>query len=253
MRVILVDDELASLNNLKYYLSKEEDIEIIGMYQDSLEAIKKIITDKPDAVFLDISMPEIDGLSCAAEILSHDEEMKIVFVTAYDDYAIKAFELSAIDYILKPIDPQRIKATIKRLSKFSVDQTTKEKFKKNQFIKEKAMKTNISKLPLWENDRIFLCDIEDISFIFSECGYVKINTCKGKTYTSKETLNYYEDRLNELSFFRCHKSFIVNTKKIAEIIPWFNSTFKLIMDGDSNSDITVSRSYMTSFKSLFGL
>lgn len=254
MRVILVDDETAGLNNLKRYLSREEDIEIIGMYQESPVAIQKVISDKPDAVFLDISMPEIDGLCSASEILSHDEEIKIIFVTAYDEYALKAFELNAIDYILKPIDPQRIKETVKRLRKLSINQEGSEKLRKKQFIKENAMKTNISKIPVWEDEKIYLCDIEDINCIFSECGYVKINTCKGKTYTSSETLNYYENRLNDYNFFRCHRSFIVNTGKIAEVIPWFNNTYKLVLDGgDLQCDVTVSRSYMDNFKSLFDL
>lgn len=252
MKVILVDDEKAGLENLHYYLSKYGDLEILGMYQDPLEALQGIIEQKPDAVFLDIMMPEISGLQAAAEILKFEEGIKIVFVTAFDEYAIKAFELNAIDYVLKPFSEQRIEMAVNRINKLLHESDTSKFKKKHQAIQIEAMKKEIVKIPVWKDERIFLCDPFEISYLSSEDGNVKICTCNGEAYKSKDTLTYFESRLNTQRFFRCHKSFIINTEKIKEIIPWFNNTYLLNMEG-LKDQVPVSRNYIKSFKNLFDL
>ncbi|MDP4180654.1 MAG: LytTR family DNA-binding domain-containing protein [Bacillota bacterium] len=252
MKVILVDDEKAGLENLHYYLSKYEDIEILGMYKDPQEALQDVFDQKPDAVFLDIMMPEMDGLQAAAEILKSEEDIKIIFVTAFDEHAIKAFELNAIDYILKPFSQQRIEVAVNRINKLLNEKDTSKYKKKQQAIQFEAMKKEIVKIPVWKDERIFLCDPFDISYLSSEDGNVKICTCNGQAYKSKDTLTYFESRLDTKRFFRCHKSFIINTEKIKEIIPWFNNTYLLNMEG-LKDQVPVSRNYIKSFKSLFDL
>ncbi|MHB8064736.1 MAG: LytR/AlgR family response regulator transcription factor [Ruminiclostridium sp.] len=251
MRVILVDDEKAALDNLHYYLSMYKDIKILGMYQDPLEALPWIVKQKPDVVFLDITMPEIDGLQSAAEIFKFEEKINIVFVTAFDEYAIRAFELNAIDYILKPFSKQRIEIMVNRINKMLSDQDNKY-IEKQHSIQLEASRKEVIKIPLWRDDRIFLCDPLDICFISSEEGYVKISTINGVSYKSKDTLSYFEDRLDSRKFFRCHKSFIVNISKINEVIPWFNHTYVLKMEG-LKDQVPVSRNHIKRFKSLFDL
>jgi DNA-binding LytR/AlgR family response regulator len=252
MRVILVDDEEAGLNNLHYYLSTYEDIEILGMYQSVLEALQSILREKPDAVFLDIMMPEMDGLQAAVEILKFDSLIKIIFVTAFDEHAVKAFELNAIDYILKPFSGQRIEIAVNRIKKLMEDTGDGLNMKNQQLLKIEAMKKEIMKIPVWCDDRIFLCDPREISFICSEDGNVRIYTCNGKSYLGRDTLSCFETKLDTNRFFRCHKSFIVNTEKIREVIPWFNNTYLLNMEGQKDQ-VSVSRKYIRSFKTIFDL
>lgn len=252
MRAILVDDEKAALDNLSFYLSKFEDVEIKGMYQNPAEALPWIVKEKPDVVFLDISMPEMNGLQVAAEIYKFEENVKIVFATAYDEYAIKAFELNAIDYILKPFSQQRLELAVNRVNKQLSEQNTEKFAKEKQAIELEAMKKEIIKIPLWKNDRIFLCNPMDICYISSEEGGVKVTTSNGEWFKSKDTLSHFENMLDTKKFFRCHKSFVVNTVKINEVIPWFNNTYVIKMEG-ANEEIPVSRNYIKRFKSLFDL
>lgn len=252
MKVILVDDEKAGLDNLHFYLSKIQCVEILGMYQDSLEAVQSIIDTKPDAVFFDISMPEMDGLQAVSEILKHDDGIKIVFVTAFDEYAVKAFELNAIDYVLKPYSSQRIEMAVNRIKKLLLSKDMSQQKESHKAIQLEAIKKELVKIPVWKNERIFLCDPVEISFLSSEEGNVKVCTCDGESYLSKETLSYFDERLNQQKFFRCHKSFIINVEKINEVIPWFNNTYLLHMKGLSDK-VPVSRKYIKSFRSLFDL
>ncbi|PYG87465.1 LytTR family two component transcriptional regulator [Ruminiclostridium sufflavum DSM 19573] len=252
MRAILVDDEKAALDNLCFYLSKFEDIKIKGMYQDPAEALPRIVKEKPDVVFLDISMPEMSGMQAAAEILKLEEGIKIVFATAYDEYAIKAFELNAIDYLLKPFSQQRIELAVNRVKKLLSEQNKDNFIRERQVIQFEASKKELIKIPLWKNDRIFLCAPPDICYISSEEGGVNIYTISGGVYRSKDTLSYFERMLDSRRFFRCHKSFIINMMKINEVIPWFNNTYVLKMEG-SEEEVPVSRNYIKGFKSLFDL
>ncbi len=252
MRAILVDDEKAALDNLFYYLAKLDEVEVKGMYQNPVEALPWIVKEKPDVVFLDISMPEMNGLQVAAEIFKFEENIKIIFATAYDEYAIKAFELNAIDYILKPFSQQRVELAVNRINKLLSEQNTEKYIKEQQAIKLEAIKKEIIKIPLWKNDRIFLCDPLDICYISSEEGGVKISTISGDSYISKDTLSHFENILDNKRFFRCHKSFIVNTLKIIEVIPWFNNTYILKMEG-SKEEIPVGRNYIKMFKGMFNL
>jgi DNA-binding LytR/AlgR family response regulator len=252
MKVILLDDEIAALENLHYCLSMYQYIEILGMYQNSQEALQCIFHLKPDVVFLDITMPEIDGLQAATEILGFDDTIKIVFVTSFSEHAIKAFELNAIDYILKPFSQQRIDTVVNRLKKTVSDCDHTGIKKEHNTIRQEAMKKELIKIPVWKNDRIFLCDPLDICYLYSEERHVIVVTANGDSYISKNTLNYFEDSLHEKRFFRCHKSYIVNTMKIDEVIPWFNNTFILKMQG-LHDQIPISRNFIKKFKELFDL
>jgi len=252
MRVILVDDEKAGLDNLNFYLSKIPSVEILGMYQYPLDAMQSIVDQRPDAVFLDISMPEMDGLHMASEILRYDDRIKIVFATAFDEYAVKAFELNAIDYILKPYSFNRIEMAVNRIKKLLLSEDVSQQKKKREAIQFEATKKELIKIPVWKDERIFLCPPADISFLSAEEGYVKVCTCGGESYKSKETLSYFDEKLEQGKFFRCHKSYIVNIEKIKEVIPWFNNTYLLSMNGCTDK-IPVSRKYIKSFRSLFDL
>ena len=252
MKVIIVDDEKPGLDNLQFYLSKMESVEILGLYQDPLKALQSVVEKRPDAVFLDISMPEMNGLQVASEILKFDDGIKIVFATAFDDYAVKAFELNAIDYVLKPYSFNRIEMAVNRVKKLLLSEDISQKKKKHHAIQHEAIKKELIKLPVWKDERIFLCALSDISFLSAEDGYVKVCTSDGESYISKETLSYFDEKLDQEKFFRCHKSFIVNIEKIKEVIPWFYNTYLLNMKGCTDK-VPVSRKYIKSFRSLFDL
>lgn len=251
MRLIILDDERASIENLEYYLKRHNDIKILAKYQDPREALQSITNLKPDVVFLDISMPEISGLQVASEIIKQNKSVKIVFITAYSEYAIKAFELNAIDYIIKPVSSERINLTLERLRITLKDFENKQYKKENTAIINEASKNELIKIPVWKNERIFLFDPTEITYLFSEERNVKI-IFSGNSYVGKNPLNYYEEKLQKNRFFRCHKSYIVNTTKINEVIPWFNNTYMIRMEG-LQEEIPVSRSYIKKFKKLFDL
>jgi len=252
MRVIIVDDERPSLSELAYYLGSTGDTEILGMYTSPQDALENIIKKNPDAIFVDIEMPELNGLALANEVLKHDEDIGIVFCTAYEEFALSAFELNAVDYILKPFSEERINTALKKLKKNKEMNDVSLRNMRNDAITKEADRKGEVKIPVWKGDRIYLCNLSDVDYMCTEERQTSIYTCNGKIYYCRDTLNYWEDRLKSTSFFRSHKSYLVNTDKIDEIIPWFNNTYMVKMKGSGN-EIPVSRSAVKNFRKIFGL
>lgn len=246
LSVILVDDEKPALQELAFLLGKNKHINIVGIYMDAEEALKMITQQKPDVVFLDIEMPVLNGYSIALELNKLKEKIDVVFVTAYDEYAIKAFEINVVDYILKPYDEIRIEDTINRLLKKRDDNS----YRNNKNTLEDSNK-NIEKIPVWEGDCIIIIAPNDILFCTLEDGEIIIET-KSKKYKSHDTLSELEQKLKKFNFFRCHRSFLINIDKIEKIIPWFNNTF-VVKVKHSNAEIPVSRRQMKAFKQLLNI
>jgi len=241
-----VDDEKPALEELKYILNQQKDLEIIGTYTNAIKALENILKEKPDIVFLDIEMPEINGFMVANEIIKANLDTFIVFATAFDEYAIKAFEINAVDYVLKPFSEERLQKTIHRIM---------EKYRQNQIINTKSAleqllqnrpKNNSHKLPVWKNNRIILLKKEDILFCMAEDGEIKVVTVEDK-YRVEGTLGHLEEVLPKECFFRCHRSFLVNIDAISEIIPWFNNTYIIKIKG-KDIEIPVSRRHIKEFK-----
>lgn len=250
IRIMIVDDEKVALDELKFMLSVYEDIHVIGAFTDPRKALETILIAEVDVVFLDISMPEIDGFMIAEAILKLKNPPYIVFATAYDEYAINAFEINAVDYLLKPILENRLESTIKRVRE-KINDSSSNTDVIQQCIQNRYSEHPASKIPLWKNDRIHLVEPRNITYCSCSSGETHIHTDVGDFITS-ESLNYYETILSPYNFFRCHRSFLIHVDDIKEITPWFNNTYAVTLK-NSKETIPISRRKSKEFKELLNL
>tara|TARA_R110001592_G_scaffold363221_3_gene681707 strand:+ start:93199 stop:93942 length:744 start_codon:yes stop_codon:yes gene_type:complete len=247
MRTLIIDDERLARKELITLLSEYTEIEIIGECDSAASAIESIKTLKPDLVFLDVQMPEKTGFDVMNEV--GDDKPEVIFVSAYDNYALKAFEINALDYLLKPLDPTRLDNTLKELAdRIGVN--------KKEAASEDAASTSQDQLT--EDDQIFLKDgekcwyvkLSDIRYFQSEGNYVKVFFNDHKPMILK-SLNTLEERLDSKIFFRTNRKFIVNLRWVCDVETWFNGGLRLeLRDG---TKIEVSRRQATKFKELKSL
>lgn len=248
VRVILIDDEVPALDELEYILTYQENIEVIGVYTDPVDGLNGVINMHPDIVFLDIQMPQLDGLSLAEELIILKIDTEIVYVTAYDQYALSAFEKNALDYILKPFSQKRILKTIERIQKkIKYSQNIDELINKLESARSNKIKVN--KIPIWKNDKINLVDIENVLYCKVCEGEVYIITLSDK-YITNFTLSQLEKRFMNHNFLRTHRSYLVNLNYIKEIIPWFNNTY-ILRVVNKDEEIPISRKYIKELKRIF--
>ncbi|GAB6183875.1 LytR/AlgR family response regulator transcription factor [Thermodesulfovibrio hydrogeniphilus] len=248
---IVAEDEPYARDELIYILSKFPSCQIVGQAGSSQEALAVYKKNKPDVIFLDIELPDLSGIELAKVISNFYEPSLIVFATAYDDYAIEAFELGAIDYILKPFDEKRIEKTVKRIEKLksNEDEWMKALRRISDFVNTETPK----KLPVKQKEGIInLIPYKDILFGEASESGVKILTSKNEEYFYDGTLTELELRLRKEGFFRIHKSYVVNLKKIEAIIPWFKGTYWIVLEGEK-SRIPVSKSMIKELKKILGI
>ncbi|MCM3364415.1 LytR/AlgR family response regulator transcription factor [Niallia sp. Sow4_A1] len=240
----IVDDEPLARDELKYLLNRSKEVKILGEGDCIEDAEMEVATLKPDIVFVDIELAEDNGLTLAKQLQTFDPSPIVVFATAYDEYALQAFELNALDYVLKPFDEARIQKTL-------------DKIKQLQSLGNKDLSTNPyikndrnEKIPILVDDRIILLNYDEILYIesFEKKCLIKTSVQEFKV---NDTLVVMEKKLNKAPFLRVHRSYLVNLDHIAEIDPWFNSTYNLIMK--DNSKVPVSRTYVKELKKCLGL
>jgi two-component system LytT family response regulator len=241
IKAIIIDDERLARNELKKLLQNHNDIEIIEEAANVDEGIEKIETLNPDLVFLDIQMPGKTGFDLLAEV---EKAPRVIFTTAYDEYAIKAFEVNALDYLLKPIEPKRLSDAIQKLQV--------------EILKESLGLTNGNRGPLSENDQVFVKDGERCWFVklneirlFESVGnYAKVFFGTNKPLILK-SLNALEERLDDRIFFRANRKHIINLRWIEKIEPYFNGG--LLLDLKGGEKIEVSRRQTVKFKEMMSL
>jgi two-component system LytT family response regulator len=245
MKALIVDDERLARKELIQMLEVYERIEVIGEAQNADEAHEILQSEKPDVLFLDIHMPEVDGFEFLRSL--DQVNFEVVFVTAFDEHALKAFEVNALDYLLKPIDQDRLNQVVERLLK---------SYKKEPEINAESGDSNNSLLTV--NDKIFIKDgekcwfvqLKDV-FLFESYGnYVKVFFNDQKPLILK-SLNLIEERLDAKKFFRANRKHIVNLDYVTRVESWFNGGFMLYLkDG---LEIEVSRRQAMRFKNLMSL
>ena len=233
MNCIIVDDELLSIEELSYFITSFSNIKILGKFDDSIKALEYIQTHTADIVFLDINMPRLDGLTFGRVINALPIKPVFVFISAYSEYALQAFEIAAFDYILKPYSENRITDTLRRLESCF------------------TLKCCGEKITLWKNEKLHVLNSKDIYYCEAHEHEVYIFT-QDDQYIVNSSISDFYNKLPKQSFFRCHRSYIVNIDKITEIIPWFNNTYILKLKG-LPSEIPVSRQNIISFKQLMGI
>lgn len=237
MKAIIIDDERLARQELKNLLAVHKEIEVVAECANAEEAKAKIAEISPDVIFLDIQMPGKTGLELLEEISALPE---VVFVTAYDEYAIRAFEINALDYLLKPVQPQRLAETVKKLL--------------NKEVGEK--KENNS--PLQENDQVFVKDGEKCWFVSlnnirlfeSEGNYVRVYFDTFRPLILR-SLNSLETRLPEKSFFRASRKHIINLKWVDSIETWFNGGLMVKLKG--GQEVEISRRQAVKLKDIMSL
>lgn len=248
---IIVEDEKPSVEELEYIISRYDFIEIKGIANDGEEGLNLFSKTNPDIVFLDINIPIINGMDLAKKIKSSDEDTDIVFITAYEQHAVEAFEIDAADYILKPFDEKRIYKTLKKLADKKADDKKEDlSTELRQFmVKIDREERRLKKIPCEYHGKTVLIDLKDIQYCFieDEATYVKT---KDKKYYTSYALHEIEKKTD---LFRAHRSFLVNMDNVKELYPWFHGTYKLIMNDCEKSEVPVSRNNVRKLKDIIGL
>lgn len=235
MKYILIDDEELARARLKSMIEElSPDWFFLGEAEHVHDAIKLIHKTKPDVLFLDIQMPQLSGFDML-ELLPPDFSTPIVFVTAFDEYAIKAFEAHALDYLLKPVKKIRLENTMARIQKAKTglqpDELTQLLGLKSQPVTKK--------LPVNHKQETLLLDLDSILWIESRDTITFVHTKQGQTYRSDRTLDELESRLED--FFRLHRSYLVAIQSIAKLIPWFNGGLKVELSSGLQLEVAKRR------------
>lgn len=236
LSALVIDDELFAREELTELLEETGQIEVIGHASNAIEGLKKINQLKPDVVFLDIQMPQITGIELLG-MLDPDTMPKVVFVTAYDEFAIQAFEDNAFDYLLKPVDTCRLEKTVKRLLKSE---------NQDQASPAVLAPQTLDQVPCIGHNRIMIIPTQDVEFAYTDISGVHVQTREQKA-TSQLTLKVLEEKT---PLVRCHRQFLVNIKAIKEIKLLENGLAEIITV--SNHPIPVSRRYLKTLKELLG-
>lgn len=236
IRSILIDDEPLAIAELKHMLQKHPEVEITDTAIDWETALEKIRTQKPDLIFLDISMPEKNGFELLGLL---DEAPQVIFVTAFDQFAIKAFEVNALDYLLKPVNKDRLEEAVHKVRKALTKSA------------EKAESLSIDKrIFIKDGEQCFFVALSEIVFLESAGNYAKVFFGSKKPLLHR-SLNYMEERLPESHFFRASRQYIININFVKEIEPWHNNTLRVTMTNGVQIDISQRQSVR--FKEVMGV
>jgi len=250
IRVLIVDDEPVARRGLRNHLKKAADVEVIGEAGNGRDAVETIIQTRPDLVFLDVQMPLLDGFRVIETLTEEHLPPAIVFVTAFDEHAIRAFEINALDYLLKPVDPKRLQKTLQRAREQIRSARTGERDEKLFALLQdlQSRKTDyLERFVVKKAGRILFVDASDIEWVSSEGNYVELHS-KGKTHLVRETMDHLEGKLNPCDFIRIRRSTIVRTDVIKELQPLFNGEYALILkDG---TQLQSSRRYRKNLDAL---
>ena len=253
LKALIVDDEYPARQELRYALESFENIEIVGEAANAQEALALIKALDYQVLFLDISMPGMNGLELGAAIQELPKRPYIIFVTAYDEYAVSAFDVNAVDYILKPIEPERLKKAINKVMRITKDIAPVSGVPaggaNGQAGYENGIK--IDRIPAEIQGKTMLVGESDIVYAFTEQDNVYIKTFADKLLT-RFTLKDLEARLNSRVFFRTHRCYLANLHKVKEIVPFFNGTYNLIVEDKERSEVPVSRAQAKKLRRILG-
>ena len=243
--VLVVDDEALARARMKELLGEIDGVECVGEAANGLEAVEKIPELSPDVVILDIQMPGMDGFG-VVEALT--DPPLIIFATAFDEYAIKAFEVNSIDYLLKPIAPNRLAEAFERAKKLL--ENGPELDDQIERIAGLVRGRTVERLPVMKGKRIVLVDVADIVWVGVTDELVFVHTKEGR-FLVNATMADLEKRLDPAVFFRTHRSSIVNLNHVTEIVPWFGGKYKVVVDDAGHSELTLSRARAKSLREIF--
>lgn len=296
LTALIIDDEPLARQELLYLLEAAGDVSVLAQGTNGIEAVGLIRAHRPDVVFLDVRMPGLDGFAVLKKVLALDRKMKmpqVVFATAFDQYAVKAFEVNAVDYLLKPFDSKRVERTLEKVRE-RVLSSAGESVEGGaaaitpmgeghtgrvahrvagaeakldallRMVEEQAAMvsggmiaanglTRSGKVVVRAQNRLLLVDQKDLCFSTIDDGRISVVTKTVEGDSNCRTLEELMDQLDPEQFWRVHRSFVVNIQHIREVVPWFKSTYQLRMDDRKQTEIPVSRSQTKRLRELFNL
>ncbi|MDY3917931.1 MAG: LytTR family DNA-binding domain-containing protein [Candidatus Limivivens sp.] len=243
LTAIIIDDETLILDNLSYIFQQLDNARILRSYEDPARALEEYSSLKPDVVIVDINMPSMNGLEFAENLRAMDPKANIIFLTAYDQYAIDAFGVHAVDYILKPVTTSKLKKSLARIQ--GKEDTHAEQL---PAVEDGGRPL---KIPGLLNNRIHLLNPADVLYI--EVNQRNVTCCTGsEIYQLKHNISYWEELLSKRGWFRCHRCFLINMNQVSEISQMFNNTYDVRLHHCS-AVIPVGRTYANAFKKYLGL
>lgn len=256
IRCLLVDDELPALDELSYLLSDFEDVQVAGTAMSVSQAMEEILRLKPEVVFQDIQMPGASGFHVLERALKCPDPPRFVFATAYDQYAIRAFEENAVDYLLKPVSRERLAKCLGRLRCLLRQGDTPRcaQPRLEELLRGMGIGPSLVRISVEHGGRVLLLGHDDVVFIRMEDRCMFVHTRETRhVHHGPGTLDRLEDRLAALSFFRANRSDLVNLAQVRDFAPWFNGKYLLTMRDHAATEIIVSKARVRAFRDQLGL
>ena len=251
IRTLIVDDEPLARERMRTLLSGEPDVDLVGEAVDGLEAVDAILEQSPDLVFLDVQMPKLDGFE-VIQTVGADRMPAVVFVTAYDQHALRAFEVQALDYLLKPFDRDRFQGALDRVRR-QLDNVDTGDLNRRLLALVRDLKGDraqkADRLVVKSGGRLFFLRADEIDWIEAAGNYVRLHV-GADAHLLRETMNSIESRMHPETFFRIHRSHIVNIERIKELQPWFNGEYVVILR--NGTKLTLSRGYREKLQERLG-
>jgi len=251
LTTIVVDDEQLACDEISYLLKDFPEVEVVATGSNGLEAIDLIQKLEPDLAFLDVHMPGLDGMGVVRRLREKGiDPPGFIFVTAYDQYAVEAFRIEALDYLLKPVEKARLAETIERARRLIYDRKAPETPASSL---AKPASTPRSKLLVRASNRNFIVDANEVIYATIDNGLITLVTTNLEGQSNYRTIEDLQGSLDREMFWRVHRSFLVNINRIKEVVPWFKSSYQLRMDDKKHTEIPVSRVQTRRLRELFKL
>lgn len=235
LKALVVDDEAPARSELRYLLEEAGGVEVVGEASSSMEALQLIQAFPYDVIFLDIDMPGINGVQMAEVLATLERQPAVVFVTAHSEHAVKAFEVAATDYLIKPVEADRLRQALDRLAPGEADKSVK-----------------IERVPVEKGGKKLLLQAEDIFYVMAKDDYTYLHT-DGERFLSTISLSALEKKLESFGFFRVHRRFLVSLGKVKEVVPMYGGTLLLTLSDKEGTQVPVSRRRVSSLKKALGL
>lgn len=273
LTALIIDDEPLARQELQYLLEHAGGVDVLAQGTNGIEAVDLIRVHKPDVVFLDVQMPGLDGFGVLKKLLDRKIPLpQVVFATAFNQYAVRAFEVNAVDYLLKPFDRKRVMQTIEKaqsrqmkrgepataVTEATVNEATAKldallKLVEEQTQAPQAIRAATGKVVVRAQSRLLLVDQKEICFASIEEGTISVVTPTVEGHSNCRTIEELQSQLDPEMFWRAHRSYLVNIQHIREVVPWFKSSYQIRMDDPKKTEIPVSRAQTKRLRELFNL
>ena len=254
--VLVVDDEQPARDELIFLLKAFPDLEVVGQGKNGVEAVSLIRELNPQLVFLDVQMPGLDGFGVIKKLLDKKSPLPLfIFATAYDQYAVQAFEVNALDYLLKPVARVRLEKAIgKARRSMESNESARDKLDRLvQMFEQRAPAAPKTKLIVKSGGRLHLVDSSEVIYASIQDGVISIVTREMEGESNFRTIEELQASLDPKTFWRVHRSFLINVNRIKEVVPWFKSSFQLKMDDRKQTEIPVSRAQTRRLREILNL